>query len=71
MIHDTNVYEELFDSMYQDVSKIFTATTNPTDLELGTKHIVSIVSGHTNEKTVQVMISVLEKLVSNNILTSR
>lgn len=71
MVHDARVYEEVFNSMYNKISKIFKETPNPELLEMGVKHIVSVAAGRTNEETVDVLFKVLEKLVSNNIITAR
>ncbi|OXA58541.1 Mediator of RNA polymerase II transcription subunit 23 [Folsomia candida] len=71
MVHDASVYEELVSSMYERIAKIFKETSNQESLENGVKHIVSVASGHTNEETVQVMISILEQLVSNSVVTAR
>lgn len=71
MVHDEGVYEELLNSTYQRIVKIFKEASNHDSVEMGVKYIVSLASGHTNEETVLAMINVLEKLVSNSVVSAR
>jgi hypothetical protein len=71
MVHDTDFADEVFSSLFSKLSKLFKDSPNPESVEYGVKHIISIVGLNTNEETIEILMKILENLVSTQSINAR
>jgi len=71
MIHDPELTNEVYQSVYDQLTKVFLDHSNKDTFEFGIKHIIVVAGSHKNEENVDVIINFLEKLIANSITPAR